>query len=60
MVMESSKPGGLNFTATQQHSTFFFVPFRFMHGAELKKRGLLKGFKYAKNSKKGRNDHFNN
>ena len=60
MVMESSKPGGVNFTATQQQYYFFFLPFRFMQGAQWKKRGLLKGFKHSKNSKKGRNDHFNN
>ena len=39
MVMESSKAGDVNFTATQQQY-YFFLPFRFIQGAELKKKGF--------------------
>ena len=39
MVMQSSRLGGVNFTATQQ-TVLFFLPFRFIQGAELKKKGF--------------------
>ena len=59
MVVESSKPGGVNFIATQQQY-YFFSTFSIYSGCRIEKKGLLKGFKHAKNSKKGRNGHFNN
>ena len=49
MVMESSKLGGVNFTATQQ-TVLFFSTFSIYSGRRIEKKGLLKGFKHAKNS----------